>query len=193
MSFPSEAREWIQWWLTQRGSVSFVRSCPTWVALRRQLHHLASTQEYTWIGQEGLLIPSPCKKWLMSLYGSHASGAYFPLLNSTKYRITISQHTQHLRVHELTHALGFFKKQERQILRAYFTMQQWKKCHNPYWDNPWEIYARVMEFRFQQNLIPQKRLLPIHVRQFRSSGLLHSVRLHFYSDDFLLYLFNKVV
>lgn len=86
--------------------------CPFLSHLGRSSPSVTSPCEHAGIFMDwstGAFIPSPCKKWLMSLYGSHASGAYFPFLNSTKYRITISQHTQHLRVHELTHALGFFK------------------------------------------------------------------------------------
>lgn len=128
----------------------------------------------------------------MSIYGTHASGAYFPILNTTKYRIRISQRTQHLRVHELTHALGLFKKQERQILVAFFKKGQWRHARHLYWDNPWEIYARLMEFRFRMHLMPEWQALPADVRYMRSSGDLKSANLHRYSDDFLLFLLNKI-
>ncbi len=188
---PKEAKAWIGWWLSARKGLLKPGTIKT------QLRHLGRAAEFSYVMQSPFRIAGRLQRFLMSLYGGQGTvGAYYPLVNYVKYRVNISAANEHLRVHELTHALGWLKRQEVAIAKRFLRTKEWKSIagrkFSIYWDNPWEIYSRLMQLRFEAKVSPDAHFTADDVAALRSGGMLSRFRLASYSDGFLLFLLNEV-
>lgn len=188
---PIDAKVWIGWWLSSREGLLKQKTIKT------QLRHLGRATEFSYVMQSPFRIASRAQRFLMSLYGGRGTlGAYYPLVNYVKYRVGISAGNEHLRVHELTHALGWLKRQETAIAKRFLRTKEWKSIagrkFSLYWDNPWEIYSRLMQLRFEAKVSPDAHFTADDVAALRSGGMLSRFRLASYSDGFLLFLLNEV-
>ena len=64
---------------------------------------------------------------------------------------------------------------------------------NDYYDNPHEIYARLNEFRFKNNLDPTYTFTLKDVRKLRKNTKIKDFELlNRYTDEFILHLLNDV-
>ena len=64
----------------------------------------------------------------------------------------------------------------------------------PYWDNPEEVYSRLMQIRHDANLKPDQTIDSQMLNKIRKrvSPLLNQTFMNRYTDDSLLKLFNEV-
>lgn len=90
-----------------------------------------------------------------------------------------------VKIHERTHALNA-DYQERTIANK----KDKEKYNDKYLDDEKEIYSRLMEYRFKNNLNPNETVDSNYLNKHRQE--LKDKRLYRYDDDFLLFLFNQV-
>lgn len=188
---PVEAKAWIGWWLSSRTGLLKPN------VIKAQLRHLDRVTEFSYVMQSPFRVANWAQRFVMSLYGGRgAVGAYYPLVNYVKYRVNVSVKNQHLRVHELTHALGWLKKQEMAVAVRFVRGKEWRRLtgrkFSLYWDNPWEIYSRVMQLRFEIMANPEGVFTSDDLAALRSANVLARFSLSAYSDSFLLFLLNDV-
>lgn len=96
-------------------------------------------------------------------------------------------------IHEGTHALRYGKPwspQEFQIRQSPYYQRNHK---DPYWDNDSEIYARLMQFRKDNNLNPNQVWTKDQIKALKkNSNIKDYDLLNRYDDDFIIYLFNEI-
>lgn len=109
-------------------------------------------------------------------------------------------------LHERTHALNHQLPQRVVGQQGYEmspieskvrdVMMPWYKENkqdlDEYWDDPVEIYARMMQMRYRLNLDPTKKVSKDDLKKWRKDGLLRQYEMGVYDDDTLLQLFNEV-
>ena len=109
-------------------------------------------------------------------------------------------------LHERTHALNHQLPQRIVGQQGYEmspieskvrdVMMPWYKENeqdlDEYWDDPVEIYARMMQMRYRLNLDPKKKVTKDDLKKWRKDGLLRQYEMGVYDDDTLLQLFNEV-
>ncbi len=109
-------------------------------------------------------------------------------------------------LHERTHALNHQLPQRVVGQQGYEmspieskvrdVMMPWYKENkqdlDEYWDDPVEIYARMMQMRYRLNLDPTKKVTKDDLKKWRKDGLLRQYEMGVYDDDTLLQLFNEV-
>lgn len=91
-------------------------------------------------------------------------------------------------IHERSHNIPWFVK--RKIKDNLFLNDG--VDHDSYFDNPKEIYSRLNEFRFKNNLNPNKIYTEDDIKAFRESGALKQFYLDRYDDATIDYLLNDV-
>lgn len=91
-------------------------------------------------------------------------------------------------IHERSHNIPWFVK--RKIKDNLFLNDGID--HDSYFDAPKEIYSRLNEFRFKNNLNPNKIYTEDDIKAFRESGALKQFYLDRYDDDTIDYLLNNV-
>ena len=91
-------------------------------------------------------------------------------------------------IHERSHNIPWFVK--RKINDNLFLNDGID--HDSYFDNPKEIYSRLNEFRFKNNLNPNKIYTEDDIKAFRESGALKQFYLDRYDDATIDYLLNNV-
>lgn len=91
-------------------------------------------------------------------------------------------------IHERSHNIPWFVK--RKIKDNLFLNDGID--HDSYFDNPKEIYSRLNEFRFKNNLNPNKIYTEDDIKAFRESGALKQFYLDRYDDATIDYLLNNV-
>ena len=91
-------------------------------------------------------------------------------------------------IHERSHNIPWFVK--RKIKDNLFLNDGID--HDSYFDNPKEIYSRLNEFRFKNNLNPNKIYTEDDIKAFRGSGALKQFYLDRYDDATIDYLLNNV-
>lgn len=91
-------------------------------------------------------------------------------------------------IHERSHNIPWFVK--RNIKDNLFLNDGID--HDSYFDNPKEIYSRLNEFRFKNNLNPNKIYTEDDIKAFRESGALKQFYLDRYDDATIDYLLNNV-
>lgn len=91
-------------------------------------------------------------------------------------------------IHERSHNIPWFVK--RKIKDNLFLNDGID--HDSYFDNPKEIYSRLNEFRFKNNLNPNKIYTEDNIKAFRESGALKQFYLDRYDDATIDYLLNNV-
>ena len=98
-------------------------------------------------------------------------------------------------IHERTHSLGLTNPQVQAINK--FQQKEFLRegqQGNKYNDTPWEIYARLMQFRHDNNIDPTKVWKAEEIQQLRDNiqGDSENDILQRYNDEFILHLFNDV-
>lgn len=91
-------------------------------------------------------------------------------------------------IHERSHNIPWFVK--RKIKDNLFLNDGID--HDSYFDAPKEIYSRLNEFRFKNNLNPNKIYTEDDIKAFRESGALKQFYLDRYDDATIDYLLNNV-
>ena len=91
-------------------------------------------------------------------------------------------------IHERSHNIPWFVK--RKIKDNLFLNDGID--HDSYFDTPKEIYSRLNEFRFKNNLNPNKIYTEDDIKAFRESGALKQFYLDRYDDATIDYLLNYV-
>ena len=91
-------------------------------------------------------------------------------------------------IHERSHNIPWFVK--RKINDNLFLNDGID--HDSYFDNPKEIYSRLNEFRFKNNINPNKIYTEDDIKAFRESGALKQFYLDRYDDATIDYLLNNV-
>ena len=91
-------------------------------------------------------------------------------------------------IHERSHNIPWFVK--RKIKDNLFLNDGID--HDSYFDTPKEIYSRLNEFRFKNNLNPNKIYTEDDIKAFRESGALKQFYLDRYDDATIDYLLNDV-
>ena len=91
-------------------------------------------------------------------------------------------------IHERSHNIPWFVK--RNIKDNLFLNDGID--HDSYFDTPKEIYSRLNEFRFKNNLNPNKIYTEDDIKAFRESGALKQFYLDRYDDATIDYLLNDV-
>ena len=91
-------------------------------------------------------------------------------------------------IHERSHNIPWFVK--RNIKDNLFLNDGID--HDSYFDTPKEVYSRLNEFRFKNNLNPNKIYTEDDIRAFRESGALKQFYLDRYDDATIDYLLNNV-
>ena len=91
-------------------------------------------------------------------------------------------------IHERSHNIPWFVK--RNIKDNLFLNDGID--HDSYFDTPKEIYSRLNEFRFKNNLNPNKIYTEDDIKAFRESGALKQFYLDRYDDATIDYLLNNV-
>ena len=91
-------------------------------------------------------------------------------------------------IHERSHNIPWFVK--RKIKDNLFLNDGID--HDSYFDTPKEIYSRLNEFRFKNNLNPNKIYTEDDIKAFRESGALKQFYLDRYNDATIDYLLNDV-
>lgn len=91
-------------------------------------------------------------------------------------------------IHERSHNIPWFVK--RKIKDNLFLNDGID--HDSYFDNPKEIYSRLNEFRFKNNINPNKIYTDDDIKAFRESGALKQFYLDRYDDATIDYLLNDV-
>ena len=91
-------------------------------------------------------------------------------------------------IHERSHNIPWFVK--RKIKDNLFLNDGIE--HDSYFDTPKEIYSRLNEFRFKNNLNPNKIYTEDDIKAFRESGALKQFYLDRYDDATIDYLLNDV-
>lgn len=91
-------------------------------------------------------------------------------------------------IHERSHNIPWFVK--RKIKDNLFLNDGID--HDSYFDAPKEIYSRLNEFRFKNNLNPNKIYTEDGIKAFRESGALKQFYLDRYDDATIDYLLNNV-
>lgn len=93
-------------------------------------------------------------------------------------------------IHEETHGLKYpyiYSPQEYSIEKYN------KKYKEPYWDKASEIYARLMQFRKENNIGPTQQWTKQQIKNLRNNENIKDFDLlKRYDDDFLLFLFNDI-
>lgn len=134
------------------------------------------------------------------------SGQYFP----SKHEIVYTHKSPSVSIHELTHSLSLYPRtdfNDRSYLPRYEKPQNKAiksrlRVRNdaeniskqPYWDNPEEVYSRLMQIRHDADLKPDQTIDSQMLNKIRKrvSPLLNQTFMNRYTDDSLLKLFNEV-
>ena len=132
-------------------------------------------------------------------------GKYFPNTHTIIYK----DNSPTVRVHELTHSLNIapnnsknlfqtkYNKPQNQAIKSRLQLKEGVQGSR-YWDNPEEVYSRLMQIRHDAGLDPNKKLDIEDINSIRKDKViknnphLNEYFMDRYSDDSLLKIFNEV-
>lgn len=122
-------------------------------------------------------------------------GVYTPYYNNILYSVDNGRIPSNVMVHERTHALRdapYYPTLGNNMLKYYKSgnfINSGERV-DAYLDDDSEIYSRLNEFRYANNLNPSHTYSKDEISKFRKSGALKKYKLDRYTDDFVYFLLN---
>lgn len=122
-------------------------------------------------------------------------GVYTPYYNNILYSVDNGRIPGNVMIHERTHALRdapYYPTLGNNMLEYYKSgnfINSGEKV-DAYLDDGSEIYSRLNEFRYVNNLNPSHTYSKDEISKFRKSGALKKYKLDRYTDDFVYFLLN---
>lgn len=175
--------------------------------IKRMFGNLNSTKEYGF-GRKGLYNPSKVKNLLVrdlsltsrngidwSKYDTNTLMDYNSYLHeATTFPggsiIYYKPPSNDVVVHERTHALN--ASNQKNNIEHYFYKDN-NKINNHYYDDSNEIYSRLMQFRYSNNLNPKQKITKSMIESWKKNKNIKDFNLlNRYNTNFLLHLFNDI-
>lgn len=136
--------------------------------------------------------PVPNDRLEPSIRRMMASGVYYPQHNTILYDSVFGGDNT-TKIHERTHAtVGLFSPILREVFGIVNDLKVRRKRIDPYYDDPQEIYARLMSFREKHNLDPTKVITKEDIDKWKKDKVEDFFLINRYPIDILLRLFNDV-